>query len=83
MREATRLIKSYTIDPEVDEYVAATKGEHSASERVNALLRRAIIQERDEKLEVEAAAFFAPAQRKRRRSTLELQKAALRTFDRD
>jgi hypothetical protein len=79
------MIKTYTIDAEIDEYVATTKGHRSASERVNALLRRAMIQERDEKLEAEAAAFFAAAQgkRKRRKGTQDFQRAALRTFDRD
>jgi hypothetical protein len=83
MKTATRMIKSYTIDPEIDEYVAITKGERSASERVNALLRRAMIQERNEELEAEAAAFFAAAPGKPRKGTLDFQKAALRTFDRD
>jgi hypothetical protein len=83
MKTATRMIKTYTIDPEIDEYVASTKGDRSASERVNALLRRAIIQERDEKLEAEAAAFFAAAPGKRRKGTQDFQEAALRTFDRD
>jgi hypothetical protein len=77
------MIKSYTIDPEIDEYVANTKGDLSASERVNALLRRAMIQERNEELEAEAASFFAPAPGKHRKGTLDFQKAALRTFDRD
>jgi len=83
MKTATKLIKSYTIDPEIGEYVATTKGDRSASERVNALLRRAMIQERDEKLEAEAAAFFAVARGKHRKGTLAFQEAALRTFDRD
>jgi hypothetical protein len=77
------MVKSFTIDPEIDEYVAATKGERSASERVNELLRRAMAQERDEKLEAEAAAFFAVAQGRRRKGTLDFQRAALRTFERD
>jgi hypothetical protein len=77
------MIKTYTIDPEIDKYVAATKGERSASERVNELLRRAMLQERDEKLEAEAAAFFAASQGKRRKGTLDFQEAALRTFNRD
>jgi hypothetical protein len=77
------MVKSFTIDPEIDEYVAATKGERSASERVNELLRRAMIQERDEKLEAEAAAFFAVAPGRRRKGTLDFQRAALRTFERD
>jgi hypothetical protein len=83
MMTATRTVKTYTIDPELDEYVSATKGNRSASERVNALLRRAMIQERDERLEAEAAAFFAAAQGKRRKGTQDFQEAALRTFDRD
>jgi hypothetical protein len=76
------MIKTYTIDPEVDQYVAATKGAHSASERVNALLRRAMLQEREEALDAEAAVFFASRQGKGR-DALDFQKAALRTFDRD
>jgi hypothetical protein len=83
MKTANKTIKTYTIDPEIDEYVAATKGECSASERVNSLLKRAMLQERDEKLETEAAAFFATVQGKRRKSTLDFQEAALRTFSRD
>jgi hypothetical protein len=83
MKSAAKMIKSYTIDSEIGHYVAATKGDRSASERVNDLLRRAIIQERDEKLEAEAKAFFAAAQGKRRRGSLDFQEAALRTFDRD
>jgi len=55
----SRLAKSYTIEPEVNSYVLATKGDASASERVNELLKRAIAQERYERLEQEAAAFFA------------------------
>jgi len=83
MKTATRMIKTYTIDPEIDEYVAATKGERSASERVNQMLRRAMLSEREEKLETEAAAFFAAAHGKRRKSTRDFQEAALRTFNRD
>ncbi len=37
-KAATRLAKSYTIEADVDTYVTATKGENSASERVNELL---------------------------------------------
>lgn len=83
MKKSNRMIKTFTIDPEIDEYVAATKGERSASERVNALLQRAMLQERDEKLETEAAAFFVAARGKRRKGTSDFQQAALRTFDRD
>jgi len=40
-----RIPKSFTLDPEVSNYVDETKGEQSASDRVNDLLRRAMIQE--------------------------------------
>jgi hypothetical protein len=83
MTTPNKRIKTYTIDSEVDEYVATTKGACSASERVNALLKRAMLQERDEKLETEAATFFAAVQGKRRKSTVDFQEAALRTFSRD
>jgi hypothetical protein len=83
MKTATRMIKTYTIDPEVDRYVASTKGASSASERVNELLKRAMLQEREEALEAEAATFFGARQGRHRKNTLDFQKAALRTFDRD
>jgi len=50
---------SYSLDPETVEYVEKTKGKLSASERVNQLLRRAIVAEQYQLLEQEAAAFFA------------------------
>ena len=77
-----RLAKSFTVDPEINEFVDATKGTRSASERVNELLRRAMFQEQYEKLEAEAAAFFANA-RETRTETDEFRKAALRTSERD
>jgi hypothetical protein len=77
-----RIAKSFTLDPEVSSYVDETKGEQSASDRVNDLLRRAMIQEQYERLEAEAAEFFASATADRA-ETLEFQKAALRTFGRD
>jgi hypothetical protein len=55
----SKLPKSYTIEPDVNDYVEATKGDRSASKRVNELLKRAIIQEQYEQLEREAARFFA------------------------
>jgi hypothetical protein len=83
MKNTNRLIKTFTIDPEIDQYVADTKGGRSASERVNALLRRAMLQERDEKLAMEAAAFFATTQVKRQKGTSEFQAASLSTFNQD
>jgi hypothetical protein len=76
-----RLAKSFTIEPDINEYVDQTKGDASASERVNELLRRAMIQEQYERLEAEAAEFFADAQADRT-ETKSFQRAALRTFGR-
>jgi hypothetical protein len=77
-----RLAKSFTIEPEINEYVDITKGERSASERVNELLKRAIAQERCERLAAEAADFFADGKTDRT-ETDAFQKAALRSFGRD
>ncbi|HEY2823662.1 MAG TPA: hypothetical protein VGJ06_21645 [Candidatus Acidoferrum sp.] len=77
-----RLAKSFTIEPEINEYVDTTKGERSASERVNELLKRAIAQERYERLAEEAAEFFADGKIDRT-ETDAFQKAALRSFGRD
>ena len=77
-----RTSKSFTIDPEIDEYVSSTKGNGSASERVNELLKRAILLEQNEKLESEAAAFYAGSPEPRAEAKA-FQKAALRTLNRD
>jgi hypothetical protein len=53
-----------------------------ASERVNELLRLAMIQEQYERLRAEAAEFFAHAHSERAEAK-EFQKASLRTFGRD
>jgi hypothetical protein len=77
-----RISKSFTIEPEISSYVDDTKGERSASDRVNELLRRAMLQEQYDRLEAEAAEFFANAE-KDRGGSKEFQKASLRTFGRD
>lgn len=78
-----RLAKTFTIDPGINEYVDETKGDRSASERVNELLRRAIIEEQYERLDAEASAFFADDSKADRAETKAMQKASLRTFSRD
>ena len=78
-----RLAKSFTIEPDINDYVDETKGNRSASERVNELLRRAIIEEQYERLDAEAAAFFADDSKADRAETKAMQKASLRTFSRD
>jgi hypothetical protein len=77
------MAKSFTIDPEINEYVTTTKGEQSASERVNNLLRRAILQEKNERLEAEAEAFFTAVGEKESAATRAFQAAAIRTLNRD
>ncbi len=78
-----RLAKTFTIEPEINEYVDETKGDHSASERVNELLRRAILEEQYERLDAEAAAFFADDSNADRAETKAMRKASLRTLSRD
>ena len=82
MRNATKIAKSFTIEPDINEYVMATKGDNSASERVNELLRRAMLAEKYERLEAEAQAFFRVAGEKERNETRGFQAAAMRTFER-
>ena len=81
--KSTRIAKSFTIERELDDYVNDTKGQNSASERVNDLLRRAMLQERYDQLEAEAAAFFSSAGEHERRETRAFQAAAVRTLARD
>ena len=83
MSNIRRMSKSFTIEADIDEYVASTKGSHSASERVNELLRHAMRAEKYERLEAEAHAFFSTAPEKERTETRAFQTAALRTFNRD
>jgi hypothetical protein len=77
-----RLAKSFTIEADINEYVDETKGGRSASERVNELLRRAMIQEQYDRLEAEAAAFFGDCKSDRAEAKA-FQRESLRTFGRD
>lgn len=77
-----RIAKSFTLEAEINSYVEETKGDRSASDRVNELLRRAIVQERYHRLEMEAAEFFADAKADSAENTA-FRKASLRTFSRD
>jgi hypothetical protein len=82
MRTTARLPKSFTIEADLNTYVDETKGDRSASERVNELLRLAMIQEQFDRLEAEAAEFFADG-KSDRAETRAFQKESLRTFGRD
>jgi hypothetical protein len=77
-----RIPKSFTIEPDISNYVDETKGQQSASDRVNELLRLAIVQEQCQRLEAEAAEFFSDVQTDRS-ETKDFQKASLRTLGRD
>ena len=77
-----RLAKSFTIEPDINSYVDETKGDRSASDRVNELLRRAMLQEQYDRLEAEAADFFAHA-KTARIETKAFQKASIQTCSRD
>jgi len=66
MRKATRSSKSFTVDRSILDYLQRTRSRRSRSERVNELLRRAILEEQYEALAREAAKFFAAASRTER-----------------
>jgi hypothetical protein len=78
-----RTAKSFTLDSEVNEYVQRTRGDNSASERVNQLLKRAIQQEQQGKLEADAQAFFLAVGDSERRQSTAFQAASLRSITRD
>jgi hypothetical protein len=77
-----RISRSFTIEPDISEYVTNTKGKRSASERVNDLLRRAMLQEKYELLETEAEVFFTATGAKDRKEIHAFQTAARRTVER-
>jgi hypothetical protein len=77
-----RQIKSFTISNDILEEIANTKGESSTSERVNELLRRGLNAERRERLEQEAALFFANDEHSDRERSA-YQKAAKQSLSRD
>ncbi|HEX5483215.1 MAG TPA: hypothetical protein VFZ08_11385 [Terriglobia bacterium] len=58
MGNSTKSGKSFTIDREISQHISETKGDRSASERVNEMLKRAMREELDSKLEEEAQAFY-------------------------
>jgi len=76
-----RKTQSFSLDPEVVAQIQRTKGQASASERVNQLLSYALEMERKASLSQEAAEFFAdaPDDRQQRRA---FQKANLKSWSR-
>jgi hypothetical protein len=83
MQRAMRLPKSFTLERSIVSYVQDTRGSGSSSERVNELLRKAILQEQYERLEKEAAEFFSTPSKTDRREARAIQKASIRSLSRD
>ncbi len=68
---------TFTIDEEFVRHIEKTRGDRSASERVNDLLRRGMRQELDEELARQAREFFRKPdldERSERRAFLKLTK---------
>ena len=80
-RSATRKTRSFSLDPDLLSRIESTKGENSASERVNQLLEYALEMERKASLYKEAAEFFSGVteDRQERRA---FQRASLRSWAR-
>jgi hypothetical protein len=83
MSKATRSSKSFTVDRSILDYIQRTRSRRSRSERVNELLRRAILQEQYDALEAEAAEFFAAVGRTDRTEARAFSAASLKTIARD
>jgi hypothetical protein len=78
-----RTARSLTLEQAVIAEVERTKGKKSTSERVNELLKRALIQEQYEELEREAERFFTAVPPGQRTETRAFQEASLRSIARD
>jgi hypothetical protein len=68
---------TFTVEEELLERIESTKGERSASERVNELLQRGLEQELEEELARQAQQFFAkpdPDEREEREAFFKLTK---------
>lgn len=78
-----RKARSFTISDDILSEISNSRGNASTSERVNQLLRRALEQERKERLEKEAEAFFSQERNTSADERSAFQKAARRTLERD
>ena len=80
MRLRYRMQKRFTLDLSVVDYMMWNKRKKSAGERVNHMLKRATLQERYDRLEQEAEAFFASAKNTEREETSLSQSASIRSI---
>jgi predicted CopG family antitoxin len=78
-----RQARSFTISEDILTEIASTKGNGSTSDRVNELLKRALELERRERLEREAAEFFASDDVESARERAAYQRAAKQVLSRD
>ena len=83
MSSAARRAKTYTIEADINNYIIETKGDLSASQRVNDLLNAAIENEQLQSLERQAEKFFANPRNADRENTRAFQEAAMRVQARD
>jgi hypothetical protein len=83
MQKAMRLPKSFTLERSIVSYVQGTRGRRSSSERVNELLKKAILQEQYERLEEEAAEFFSTPSETDRVEARAFQRASMTSLIRD
>lgn len=82
MSKATRSPKSFTVDRSILDYLQRTRSGRSRSERLNELLRRAILEEQYEALEKEAGEFFAATGRTERAESRAFARATVRSITR-
>ena len=83
MSKTTRIAKSFMIDRSILEYLQRTRSSGSRSERVNALLHRAIREEQSDTLVQEAAEFFGAVGRAERPEVEAFSAASRRTITRE
>lgn len=80
---ATRIPLSITLDRDVVEQIRKTRGRSSVSERVNGLLRGALLAERYRKIQREAERFYATETAADREESEAIQRLAMKTLARD
>ena len=83
MKAATRTNRSFSLESWVVKEVERTKGDASASERVNTLLKRALEVEWTQGLEREAEAFFRHVSGEEEESRKAFQAASLESWSRE
>jgi len=81
--KTAKVAKTLSLDASTVDYVDATKGEESASERVNELLQCAIMMERYAKLDQEAEQFFRNVSQEERLEAEAFESASIEAMIKD